>query len=551
MTRTFGSLYALAEAFKSHQEKESQVSLPDPYGTDITVDSGITKTHVFVTKFFQGDVAYFTKLLKENPPTKHRDDLDYQLRSGLQDWCDEHPGESPYEPFLWALKITDNYVGASIQTNAVPQPWIIEDIGETLLSLWNEHPKTHLRVIHNVLESWDWYQPVHVVLYLYQRLTEVNSDELDKLIRDYWLYRALYSTSAFYCLCEKRKSEENIRALLSYVSRDVQMDSNMAEISITKKMRYRIAEYLNYASEEEYQQGKTYYVDVLYNCSKRARELFNGVFQLTNTDNQELAHLISEWEKGIKDGEAESMKRNVIIQFRRNPINLIEDASRSHADGLHQQILHLVGQAPMDFSKQHLLRRVASCSPRCDAYAQYITQEYEQLNGRLKDEKSFVLSCAYCLLGHPEIIESLAIAHYLNSVGARNGVYIFHDIRLKYSRQYNEQIFSLTKLCLEDTSRALALCSSCSKIYSRRTASWYPVMFDRVSDKLLQCLLEDEEGCVRYANVLMDLYERVATSQNRDRYRNQLQMLIGTRAVVLQPVRKRANKVMDYLYRAL
>ena len=134
------------------------------------------------------------------------------------------------------------------------------------------------KVLNNVLTNWDWYQPIHVMLYVYKRLTQLNDEAIDKYIRDNLMYRALYSEAAFFCLCDKKKTEENIKALMRFVSQDAQRDLNMSEIQITKRMLSMVEKYLRESSQSEFAVAQTYYTDELFSCGRKARAHFDGIF---------------------------------------------------------------------------------------------------------------------------------------------------------------------------------------------------------------------------------------------------------------------------------
>ena len=111
------------EANKDNNKQGTLPSIPDPYGVAIEKDSGIEKTRIFLSDFSENDVDYFIDFLKANAPNLHRNNLEELIIGRLNNWIINNPDACPIEPFLWALKNTDNYIG-SVQNNANPQPWI-------------------------------------------------------------------------------------------------------------------------------------------------------------------------------------------------------------------------------------------------------------------------------------------------------------------------------------------------------------------------------------------------------------------------------------------
>lgn len=511
-------------------------------------ESDITEAHVFITHFSPNDVNDFINLLKKQPVNNTR--FKEHLKDGILYWCSDHNGACPYEPFLWALKLTDNYVG-SIQNNANPQPWKVNAVGEALLSVWVQD-SVYMDVLRNVLETWDWYQPVHVMLNLYQRLTSVNDPQLDKRIREHWLYRALYSNSAFNCLCEKKKTKENIQAILQFVSQDVQKDKNMAEIQITNRMRNSVRDYVLNSSKEEYAIAKTYFNDSLHNCSRRARLFFEELFYSDDDHtDEEIKDFLHTWDEQTSDDELRIMKHKLSKTLDENADKVIANAALTKNQLLINEVIKLVDNQDFGFNTQFKLREMLKSVNICSEYADYITRKHEENKSQYSDDKSFIYGCAYCQLGHLEVMPKLFDAHYLSKIGVHNGRYIFADIRLKFPNQFNEQIERLTASCLTDINAAVSLVSSCASIYNERNSSTYPVAFDKVCNYLLSEALRENNSSARYANLLMDLYERIAVLSNRNRYRDQLEKLAGTKSPALQPARNRAIKKIRELYRAI
>jgi len=532
------------------EEKKSLLSyIPDPFGVAVEQDSGITETRVFITHFSVNDVNDFIALLLDNPPLKHRYNLESLLKENLEDWCYDHPGDCPYEPFLWALKISDNYIG-SLQNNAIPQPWIVEAVGNALYSVWDENNQKFFKVLRNVLDSWDWYQPIHVMLYLYGCLSSVNNSDVDRCIREKWLYRALYSKTAFNCLCKKKKTRENIQALMRFVSQDIQRDSNMAEIQITRKMRLEMNSYIQSMSDEEYAWAKTYYIDSLYNCSRKARQSFEKIF--IDEPNDDVKKFISDWKINHTETEIRALKKKLNNLFQRDSDTLISEVAYSKSDELVSEVLSLVEDQKIVFETQFFVRAIVKNANICKDYYEFIISRFAECDPEFADDKSFIYGCAFCQLGHPELLERLFVSHFLKSVGLINGRYIFSDLRIFYSKQFNDQVDKLTNFCLSDENSALTLVLSCSKIYTTKNITAYPVSFDKVCKMLLEKVLDEDQHSARYASALMDLYECIVGVSNRGRYKDPLQQIaLETHVPALDGACRRAKKVIRRIYGAL
>ncbi len=524
------------------------ISIPDMYGVLLEEDSGITETRVFVTEFSPGDVEYFMELLSSTPPQQHRYDLENILARDLKDWCWHHDQQCPYEPFLLALKATDGFLGSltgELNTRA------LRAVGGALYQVWDDEDPLYRKVLRNVLTNWDWYQPAHAMLALYENLTSVNEDEIDQVIREKWLYRALYSITAYYCLCRKRKSTENIRALMNFVSQDSQRDMNRTEITVGNKLQGEMKPYFENASEEEFAVGKTFYTDALYNCSRNARRIFDEIFGPGGSG--EVDKIISEWKQADTDGK-KILHRSLRAMFQKDSntaSEIIDKAGHSDMPDLIRAAVEITEQQEFSFETQFYLREMAKYAGFCEAYAQYVTRKHEECRGEIKDDESFVYGCAFCLMGHPEMISGLFEALFLNSLGQTNGRYIFFSIRNVYLNQFTEQVEALVSQCLEDNEKALSLVLACSKIYSSRNAVAYPASFDRVCEQLLSLVKLENTDSPRCASALMDLYERIVNYQNRSRYERSLQAIIGTEAPSLHTARQRAAGKVRAVYGSL
>lgn len=525
-------------------------SIPDPFGVLVQQDSGVTETKVFISDFSVNDVDEFLFFLTNTPPLLHRYDLEELLKRNLENWCYHNQGRCPYEIFLWALKITDNYIG-SLQNNAMPQPWIVESVGKALASVWDNKNQKYMCVLRNVLDSWDWYQPIHVMLYLYQCLSVVHDEDVDKCIREKWLYRALYSVTALKCLCQKKKTRENIQALMRFVSQDIQRDSNMAEIQITQKMRQEVINYIQSSSEEEFACAKTYYTDFLYNCSKKARESFDVVF-FGGGKNDEIQRFIADWKVKHTEKEIRVLRKRLNNLFQKDADCVISEIAASKSSELIQEILRIIEQQEITFETQFWIRAIVKSANFCRHYYDFIIEKFQKYGLEVMDDKSFVYGCAFCYLGHPEILSNLFQAHFWESVGLANGRFIFADLRVRYPKQFNEQIDSLTKSSLLNEEHALALIISCSKIYNTKNAVFYPTTFKKVCLFLLEKVLEENHNSARYASALMDLLERIVNVQNRGEYILTLQKItFETSSYALENVRSRAKKLIKSIYGAL
>lgn len=522
--------------------------IPDPFGVALDSSADISEKKIFITRFSESDVDDFSKLLNMfRPSLNNKHLLSKRFLEVFSLWKNDHPTMCPYEPFLWALKCKDNYIG-SIQNNATPQPWLVEFVGDILCSVWEADNPDYQKVLNNVIINWDWYQPIHVMLFVYKRLSYLNDETMDDYIRNNLMYRALYAEAAFFCLCQKKKTSENIKALMRFVSQDVQRDLNMSEIQITKRMLSVFEKYLRESSQSEYAAAQAYYTDELYSCSKRTRALFDGIFFSSTQSEDELKNLANDWKaQSLQEQDSRALQTRLRALFDRDATGTIKAAAAARSDKMIRAVLDLIDQHGISFSTQFWLREMGNHYLSCPEYNEYIEKKYAQ-NGRtfLTDE-SFVFGCAYCRIGHPEILEELFDAIYFNMVGISNGRFIFVSLQTFYSRQFKEQTQRIANICLNDESKALQLISTCAKIYNK-TSTFYPVIFDRVCDFLMERVRQNPRNAVRYVVTVVDLIEKVATINNRERYLHFLEDIIELHGLQFEQVRDRAKKVIRNVF---
>ena len=528
-----------------------ELSASDNYGETIDVALGNassnTEAHIFITRFSMNDVDEFIVLLRNNFPQRKQFVYKDNLAKGIESWCADHPKQCPYEPFLWALKITDKYIG-SLQHNAQPQPPLLKAVGEVLKSVWDD---SYLSIICHMLETWDWYQPIHVLLTLYRMLTDVNDDKIDEIIRSNWLTRAVYCTSAFECLIKKKATEENIEAIMRFVSRDEQKDSNLTDIQISNAMRKKTQEYLEDLPKDKFAFAKTVYVDKLYGSSKKARSMFDAVFIGNTSGNAEIIKdFIQFWNESTTDTKSTKAVRRLNEMLKNNDVahEFITAVAQQNNTALTKELLKAIENKGIDFSFQFLLKEMAKNAALCPEYGTFIAENYQNLVPVNTSDRAFIFGCAYCHLGHVEVLPELFDAFYLKAVASANGRHIFSDLRLNYSKQFQAEIDRLVNDCSGNIALSEALVSSCNSIYSKKASTLYPVAFDKVCKVLLDEVVKEQGNEARYGTLLIDLYEKVATINNRDRYYEPLLLLSRTHSLMMNSVKNRAKKLIRLLF---
>lgn len=508
-------------------------------------DSGITEDKIFLTDFSIDDVNDFINILKSNPTENHRYDLEKVLENEILNWCKEHPERCPYEPFLWAIKISDGYVG-SIQYNAVPQLWKIEAVCKAMLSVWDNK---YISIIKNIITTWDWYQPVHIALLLYGERTDVNDEDTDNFIRTHWLRRTMYYQVAFDALCKKKKTLENIQALMFFVSQDTHTDLNNALITITKKMRNNMKYYILNSSEDEYAMELTYYKDRQSQFSKKAKLWCAEVFNEGLNDN-DIIQFIRKWTPSeLSDYNKESeLERNLYRFFEMDNTKVITLAGKSGNSLFISAVLNLIEQKDFGFATQFYFKNIMLTAAVCPEYSEFIEKKYSLADNQYLNDEDFIYGCAYCYVHNPEILYRLISVYYLNGTGNNNAKYLFSALRIKYSEQFIAAIKKITDQCLNSLTLSMTLISNCGNIYDHKSYHLYPIDFDKICKKLLEEICLEGSSAPRCASILMDLYEHIVTYTNRARYYDDLQKILETKSHLLKDARTRANKKIIQIY---
>ena len=547
MNNNFGDFFKniAVELPQEYEELRENIQAPDPFGVALNLDSGVSEKKMFVTVFSAADVDDFRGLLGKYRPSKTNIRmLNDHFSAFFKNWQKDRHGQCPYEPFLWALKCTDNYVG-SIQANAVPQPWLVEFVGEQLLALYDPKKPDYLNVLRNVIENWDWYQPLHVVLYVYGHLEELSDPQIEEQIRSKLMYRALFAESAFSCLCEKKYSSENVKALMRFVASDEQTDLNNAKIRITKRMRFKLQRYLEDAPKDIFEMAKAYYTDELYSCCRTMRLIFEGEFYPNGVIDEELRALAEEW-RNEDPAKQQNLCHQLGALFEKKASDVLKLAPRMGSAKMLNAVLQLEDNKKIDFGSQHELKEMVAQGNVCPAYREYIEKKYLQYGG-ITGEQSFLFGCAYCLLGNPELVEPLAEAAYFGQAVSVNSKYIFMSVQTKFSDQFRAACEKIKNNCLSDVEKSIRVITVCARIYDQRTTT-YPVVFDEVCKYLMQFVAEGARGAVRCASTVLGLIKRIANAENKLRYYEPLMQIYECKGVEFQQVRKDAAAEIRRLF---
>lgn len=551
MAQIIRSLIEL-HGYKASELESTATVLPEVKGGyyDVDLDVGL-----FTTEFVSEDVDYFLEFFR-SCKNMSEDALKAQAIRTLTAWIRQNSGKCPYEPFLWALKICDGIVG-SINTIPRPNEHTLLPLVNALKEKWCPGDES---VLKNVILNWDWYQPVHVALKLYELMNGIQDSEIDAHIAKVWLYDYMYSKNAYLCLLAKKKTEENIRAIMSFVSHD---GYDEGRIEIDGFVRNKFLEYANAMTTDEDAFAYTYYRSELQNCSRNAVKDSFGRWTENAPMETGLEHLLNAYRSAKSEADKEAVTRDfssycmqhVADTKDRTYTTLIQE---TREEKLVEQIIDIFSKTNVNSSTQHILGAMYRAQDL--QYHRFIEEQYYCFceNG-IKDSRSLLYASAYCCDGHPELVGKIVREFYLGGKGfeqpassQRNDIarYIVTSIRVPYSRQYYQAIKELIDECLRDRTNATALelVRNCRDIFSQSTRKRYPRDFDRVFWQLTRAAVQGDVNAPLYATTVVEAISKVAGVERRDEYYKILNTIHQTDAHQLAVARRKANEEIQRLF---
>ena len=508
--------------------------------------SEYVNTRIFVSEFTESDIDYFLTCLDKVPSDAPGNSVRDNLISCISRWIMDNPQGSCYEVFLWALKIHDNYVG-TIKGGAVPDSRKMSQVVDALSTVWDSNNTLLLQTIKNVLSKWTWFQPIHVCLALYGKLSkeqEVKDEEIDELIRTNWLKRALYTRTAFFCLCDLIPSQENIKAIMEYIKVDRFLDDTETPIEITKPIRKAAKYYLVGLDKELMSWAKSYYRDAMKNCSRASREVFSDIFEEgPGSETPELELIVSKWAKSSSSEKQVLLSKfKVLFTAERSQVSVLE---RLPSGQLVDAALSIIDTQGDLFQQQFTYMALISANRQ--EYRQYIFTKAEQLSSSgVKNDEWFVACCAASILGKTEYISDLCKEIFTNGTGATKGQFIFNQIRTRYINQFNDALTEIIRASENSLEMANSVILNCVKIY-KRSITYYPIVFDRLAMFVLNNSVMNPAANVRYIKNVLDLIDGIANPQNRTRYYDML-MIISSCTSIPADIKKRAESKIATLY---
>ena len=130
---------------------------------------------IFTTKISREAVVEFVGLFNEISDSES-DFIWYKLKTKLHEKLQLNKEKSPVEEFLYALKLRHNCFGKEGKSL---DPNKLEAYAKALNYLYEEGDKNlFFQVIKHTLVNWEWYQPLHVCIYLLGEHPELSDEEI-------------------------------------------------------------------------------------------------------------------------------------------------------------------------------------------------------------------------------------------------------------------------------------------------------------------------------------------------------------------------------------
>lgn len=248
----------------------------------------------FLNPFTEEDVQFFIRVF-QNSVFKlqlHYDEKQQMIEKGISAWQQQRPKKAhylnPIEPLLYAIKLTDGIVGSAGNV-ADPDPKLLDAFANGILSCWDENSEEDNKIISHILVNWNWYQPLLIVIRMYQLKDGYDNPEIDQIIRTKKLFTPDYAMVSFECLAN-HKTRENAECLLGFVSRSLQTAVfTEAEIRVTKKQRELFDYMYTYSSPAFQEEIVTSYITKYrtFSDAKSRREL-DRLFHTEDSSSKEM-----------------------------------------------------------------------------------------------------------------------------------------------------------------------------------------------------------------------------------------------------------------------
>ena len=489
----FHSFTEISEKFKFKNEdemndKESTASIepfniPEEFiGCYAIVDNASDKC--FLNSFSQDDIIFFQKLLA-NP--LFRDSMRFidkkrLLEHSLSVWQSKKGKNiNPLEPFLYALKLSDGIIGSASNVSE-PNSSQLEVFASALLPYWNENSKEDTKLICHILVNWDWYQPLLVVIKMYQLKAPYINEEINEILRMRKLFTPDYAAVTFECL-SFHISEINTETLLNFISRSCQKAIiTSSEIRVTNNMRALFEKMYDSAPLETQDKLKSLYCNNYRTYTDtKSRRFLDKVMDVKEPRDRIYEHF-SKYK--ISSGDEKQQHYDYIVK------------NWNFADHKHQRLcMQISDENLLDLVKQKLQNVNGAtygavlfdlAENRYSKAQKFVREEYAKTD--LQDRRWVACACALNHMSNEPKLAEIAEQFFLNGRGYpyKKQLQLLTRDSQK-SKQFREAVCNLHKDIAEKPNKWGMFIQSCYELYfGEYGRANYPVEIDQLLKKAIR-----------------------------------------------------------------
>lgn len=499
----------------------------------------------FLNPFSENDVKYFLKEL-EIPlfrSQKQYLEKESRLKQILSGWVTQKKrigkNLNPLEPFLYALKLCDGIIG-SAATVAEPNFEVLDIFAKVLLRYWDVSFEEDTKIISHILVNWSWYQPLLVVIRMYQLQEGYDNNEIDTILRNYKLFTPDYATVTFECLTH-HNSKENIEILLKFVLKVCQSAAiTSSEIQVTNRMRdlFRTMYYCLDRDKKDWL--KNLYIEKYRAyADKKSRSFLDKTMNIES--NNPILDNFYKYQIALSDEEREkyynylvrywdiSDNKNQIIFKILSDDKMLELAVRK----LRNTNSYIYGKSLFYLAQNKYLKA-----------QKFVKKEFEMAS--IGDSTWFACACASNYLYKKPDMKEIAEVFFLSDAG-----YKYRNILQTLTRspekakEFRDTARSIADDIMEECDKWGIFLNGCQHLYSGEYGRTnYPVEIDRMLEKAIEHAAESD---IHLIYDVLNVIENIICRSNRDRYRDMLHKIFYQR-IFTESANNRAREILNKVY---
>lgn len=496
----------------------------------------------FRNPFLPDDIIFFQQRFA-NPlfhTPRRYEEKKHLLSQILKTWKkNQSANGNPLEPFLYAMKLTDGMIG-SASTSADPDPGQLEAFAKALLPYWDTTSAEDTATICHILVNWDWYQPLHVVIKMYELKSNYTNEEIDDILRNRRLYTPDYASVAFESLCA-HPYPLNVEALLSFITRSRQIAIiTSSEIQVTNRMRdlfHKMYDVINTELQDlikslyiekysSYTDSKSrVFLDSLLDIKGPIDSMRNHFTQYKNSTGakkqQHFDYIVKNW--NISDANHRRLCQQISDE---KLLDFVKRKIQGLSSPAYGWVLYYLAQ-------NHYVKAL-----------KFVETEFQQTT--LKDRQWIACACASnCMCNNPPLLD-IAEQFFIYGRGYSYKNQLHQLIRdTKKTKQFREAVLMLYHEITDKPEKWNVFIQSCIEFYCNEyVTATYPLEIDHLLKKAIAYAAS--ENVMMIFNVL-NMIENIMTRSNRDRYRDMLHEIYYEKSFS-DMAHKRARKQLNKCY---